>query len=227
VRDLRADLVSRLADPRAIPILLRHAIPVIGVFVFRWSPLEVVAALVLDAVSTLWLVGATGSYLAARELDTGEPGLVNHLHFWAGVLGLFAFVASLLTFAVLVPAAFFLPMVGMADLDPWELVTSGWAPRVFGFMLVCQIPSFARRVQQRGVTGMDAEVGFVLHRMAILASTSTMLLLFGPHALHALVIVAQAFGAGTEIMRDRHVGMLMRPEGAGVRSIGQRKRRRR
>jgi hypothetical protein len=239
VSDLRAELFSRLADPRAIPILLRHAIPVIGVFVFGWSPLETVAALVLDAVSTLWMVGATGSYFAAKDLDHGEPGLSPALHFWAGFLGLFLFVAGLLTFAVLVPAAFLLPLVSMADVDPWELVQNGWVARVFAFIILCQVPSFVQRIralQASGLApekmGMDAEVGFVLHRMATLAGMSTMLALFGPYALHVLVIVAQAFGAGTEIMRDRYVGALMRTSGprqpaAGVRSRGQRKRRRR
>lgn len=236
--DLGAELRSRLADPRALPILLRHAIPVIGVLVFDWSPLEVVAVLVLDAVSTLWLVGATASYVAAKTLDTDQPGLLGRLHFWGGVLGLFLVVAALLTFMVAVPAAFLLPLAGMADLDPWALVADGWAPRVFAAMVVFQLPSFARRVHALAASGvqpekmgLDAEVGFVVHRIVILAAISTTLLLFGPYALHVLVIVAQAFGAVTEIMRDRYVGMLMRSHArsgtGGVRSRGQRKRRRR
>ncbi len=40
---LRAELFDRLRDPRAVPILMRNAIPVIGVFVFGWSALEAVA----------------------------------------------------------------------------------------------------------------------------------------------------------------------------------------
>ena len=153
--DFRATLVERLRDPRAIPILARHSIPVAGVFVFGWSTLETVAALVLDAVSILWLVGAIGSYFAAKDLDTGGGGLMNALYFWAGVLGVFVFVAAIRT-----------------------------------------------RTREDGDGGRGRCI-------AVLAGISGALAIFGRYALHLLVIVAQAFGAVTEIMRDRYVASLM------------------
>jgi hypothetical protein len=235
--EFRAVLFSRLADPRAIPILMRHAIPVIGVFVFDWSVLETVAALLLDAVSTLWMVGALGSYLAVKELDHGEPGLMSTLHFWAGVLGTFLVIAGLLTFMVAVPAAFFLPLVQSAGADPMTLVTSGWLPRAFAAMLAFQLPGLAGRIraaQASGVApekmGMDTEVGFVVHRTALLSGMSSMLALFGPYALHVLVIAAQVLGAVSEIMRDHYVGMLMggsRPSQSASTMAPRRRRKRR
>ena len=238
--DLRAEFLDRLTDPRAVPILARHAIPVIGVFVFDWSVLEVLAALLLDAVSTLWMVGAVGSYFAVKQFhhDTEDP-LRNALHFWAGVIGTFLVVAGLLSLFVVVPASFLLPLAQGADLDPMELVTSGWLLRAFGLMLACQLPGLVQRVrslQASGVDpekmGMDAEVGFVVHRVIVLAMLSSFLAVFGPYALHVLVIVAQAFGAATEIMRDRYVAHLLagskpsRPL-ARVESAARRARRRR
>jgi hypothetical protein len=216
VSDLGATFFDRLRDPRAIPILARHMIPVIGVFVFGWSVLETVASLVLDALSTLWLVGAMASYFAAKQFDYGETGVMHALHFWAGVLGTFIVIAALLTFALAVPASFLLTLVDSAAVDPRTLLTSGWLPRAFGFMVLCQIPSFLQRVralQSAAIPpekmGMDAETGFVLHRTIMLALTASMLAIFGPYALHALVIVAQALGAGSEIMRDHYIGYLM------------------
>ena len=183
---LQEELLTRLRDPRAIPILARHAIPVVGVFVLGWSVLETVAALFLDALSTLWLVGAAGSYFAARQLDYGETGVVATLQFWAGVLGTFVVVAGVLTFAVAVPAFFLLPLVQSAHVDPWTLVTSGWLPRAFGGMVLCQIPGVVTRVRAATASqvapenmGMDAEVGFVLHRIVMVASFTWLFMVFG------------------------------------------------
>lgn len=238
--DLRAEFFDRLTDPRAVPILARHAIPVIGVLLFDWSVLEVIAALLLDAVSTLWMVAAVGSYFAVKQFhhDTEDP-IRNALHFWAGFLGTFVFIAGLLSIFVVVPASMMLPLLQGADLDPMELVTSGWLLRAFGLMVACQLPGLVQRVrslQASGVApekmGMDAEVGFVVHRVIVLAMLSSFLAVFGAYALHALVIVAQAFGAGTEIMRDRYVAHMLtgskpsRPL-ARVESAARRARRRR
>lgn len=230
--DFRATLLERLRDPRAIPILARHSIPVAGVFVFGWSALETIAALVLDALSTLWLVGAVGSYFAARELDTGEGGLLNALHFWAAVLGVFLVIAAILTFAAAIPAAFFLPLAEGAEIDPWTLLSSGWLARAFALMVACQIPTFVQRVRSLAASGlapekmgMDAEVGFVLHRIAVLAGISGALAIFGRYALHLLVLVAQVFGAVSEIMRDRYIASLM-PTPKAMRSTITTKRRR-
>jgi hypothetical protein len=55
--------------------------------------------------------------------------------------------------------------------------------------------------------GMDLETGFVLHRFVMLAVMASMLVIVGAYALRVTVVLAQAFGAGTEIMRDRYVGM--------------------
>ena len=213
---LRATFLERLRDPRAVPILARHAIPIIGVFVFRWSVLEALAAVFLDAVSSLWLVGATAAYLAAKQVDSGEPGLMAALHFWAGVLGIFLFAAGILTFAIAVPAFMLLPIVGSAGVDPRALLTSGWLPRAFGFMLLCQLPGLVQRIRHLEASGiapekigMDAETGFVLHRIVMVAAMGSLLALFGSYALHLTVLVAQILGAGTEIMRDHYVGMLM------------------
>ncbi len=218
--DLHATFLERLADPRAIPILLRHAIPVIGVFLFDWSVLETIAALFLDALSSLWMVGAMGAYFAAKELDHGETGIVATLQFWAGVFGIFLVIAGLLSFFVAVPAMFVLPLVENADIDPLTLFTSGWLPRAFALMVAFQLPGFVQRVrsfQAAGTPpekmGMDAETGFIAHRTVMLAMMASMLAIFGPYALHALVIVAQAFGAATEIMRDHYVGYLMADRG--------------
>lgn len=238
--DLRAEFFDRVTDARAVPILARHAIPVIGVLLFGWSVLEVIAALLLDAVSTLWTVGAVGSYFAVKQFhhDTEDP-IRNALHFWAGVLGTFLFIAGLLSIFVVVPASMMLPLLQGADLDPMELITSGWLPRAFALMLACQLPGLVQRIrslQASGVApekmGMDAEVGFVVHRVIVLGMVSSFLAIFGAYALHALVIVAQAFGAGTEIMRDRYVTEIMggskpaRPL-ARVESAARRARRRR
>ncbi len=70
--DLRATLFERLRDPRAVPILARHAIPVIGVFVLGWSVLETIAALFLDALSTLWLARRDGLVLRREGARLGR-----------------------------------------------------------------------------------------------------------------------------------------------------------
>jgi hypothetical protein len=240
--DLRAVFLERVTDPRAVPILARHAIPVIGVFVFGWSVLETIAALFLDALSTLWMVGAMGSYFAAQQFDqSGETGLMASLHFWAGVFGTFLVIAGLLSFFVAVPAFFLLPLVQSANLDPTTLFTSGWLPRAFALMVACQLPGFVQRVRAAEAAGtapeqmgMDAEVGFVAHRTVLLAMLASMLAIFGPYALHVLVIVAQVLGAGSEIMRDHYVGYLMagkRPRastpGAATSGASRRRRKRR
>ncbi len=232
---VRADLFDRLTDPRAVPILMRHAIPMIGVFVFDWSVLEVVAALLLDAVSTLWVLGAVGAYFAAKEVaPSDDTSVLAFLEFWAAVLGMFLVLAGLLTFMVAVPASFLLPLVFSADLDPMTLVTSGWLPRAFGAMLACQLPGFAQRVRAAQAAGPDAakrtiqgEVGFVVHRVVMLASLSSCLALFGRYGLHLLVIVAQVLGAGTEIMRDHYIGHLMDRPGATSSAGATRRHRRR
>ncbi len=132
------------------------------------------------------------------------------------MLGTFGFVAALLTFAIGVPAMFLLPLVQRASVDPLTLVTSGWLPRAFGLMLACQLPGLVLRVRHFEVSGirpekmgMDAETGFVLHRVVMLAVFASMLAVFGRFALPALVILSQVFGAGTEIMRDEYVRYLM------------------
>lgn len=214
--DLRATFWQRLRDPRAIPILARHAIPLIGVFVLDWSVLETLAAVLLDALSSLWLVAGIASYFAAKQFDFGERGLMDALHFWAGVCGIFVFGAGILTFALAIPASMLLPMLQSADVDPRTLLTSGWLPRAFAFMVLCQVPGFVQRIRQleaSGVApekmGMDAETGFVLHRIVMVTAMASMLAVFGAYALHLTVILAQAIGAGSEIMRDRFLGMLM------------------
>lgn len=208
--------LQRLTDPRAVPILARNAIPVIGVFVFGWSVLETLAALFLDALSTLWVVGAVASYFGAKQFDYGETGVLDQLHFWAGVVGIFVFAAAILTFALAVPMAMLLPLAHSTDVDPWTLVASGWLPRAFGLMVACQIPSFAQRIrvaQASGLPpdklGLDGEIGFLLHRTVILTAIGSSLVVFGAYALHLLVIVAQTISAVSEIMRDRYVGYLM------------------
>jgi hypothetical protein len=236
-----ATLLARLRDPRAIPILLRHAIPVIGVFVLGWSVLETLGALFLDALSTLWLIAAMASYFAAKQFDYGETGVTHAFEFWAGVFGIFLFGAGLMTFTIGVLAFMLLPLVQLADVDPQTLLTSGWLPRAFGMMVVCQIPSFVQRVRWLEAQeippekmGMDAETGFALHRTAVLAAIGSMLAIFGPYALHALVLAGQALGAGSEIMRDKYVGYLMAsraPAGPSSHSeptsAGAKRRRRR
>ena len=217
--DLRAELFDRVTDPRAVPILARHAIPVIGVFVFDWSVLETIAALLMDALSTLWMVAGMGSYLAVRD-TTKSPttGVEGVLRFWAGVLLTFLFVGGILSLFVVVPAMFLLPLVQGAHLDPTSLLASGWLPRAFAAMLVCQLPGLVGRVRDAEAAGiapekmgMDKEVGFIAHRTVLLGVLASMLAIFGPYALHVLVIVAQVFGAGSEIMRDRYVAHIMGP----------------
>jgi hypothetical protein len=218
--DLRAELFDRVTDPRAVPILARHAIPVIGVFVFDWSVLETIAALLMDALSTLWMVAGMGSYLAVRDTTTSpKTGVKGTLRFWASVLLTFLFVGGLLSLFVIVPAFFLLPLVQSAHLDPSSVVTNGWLLRAFAAMLVCQLPGLVGRVRDAEASGiapekmgMDKEVGFIAHRTVLLAACASMLAIFGPYALHALVIVAQVFGAGSEIMRDRYVAHIMGPQ---------------
>jgi hypothetical protein len=83
-------------------------------------------------------------------------------------------------------------------------------------MVLCQLPSFVQRVRWLEAQeippekmGMDAETGFALHRTAVLAAIGSMLAIFGPYALHALVLATQALGAGSEIMRDKYIGYLL------------------
>lgn len=211
----RGLFLQRLTDPRAVPILARNAIPVIGVFVFGWSVLEAIAALFLDALSSLWVAGAVASYFAAKQFDYGETGIMDALHFWAGVLGIFLFMAAILTFALAVPTSMLLPVVLGADVDPWTLVTSGWLPRAFGLMVACQIPGFAQRVRAAQASGLppeklglDGEVGFLLHRSVVLTAVGSSFAVFGAYGLHLLVIVAQTLSAVSEIMRDRYIGYL-------------------
>jgi len=234
VTDLRATFLERVADPRAIPILLRHAIPVIGVFVFHWSTLETIAALFLDALSTLWLVGAMGAYFAAKELDQGHPGLYGILQFWAGMFGAFLVIAAILSIAVVVPAMFVLPLVQRAEVDPMTLLTSGWLPRAFGLMVACQIPGLVQRVRALEAAGtapekmgMDTETSFVMHRTVMLAIMASMLAIFGRYALHVLVIVAQVFGATTEIMRPEYLRYVMASPRPAARGLTPKERKRR
>lgn len=238
---LRALFFQRLRDPRSVPILARHAIPIIGVFVFDWSVLETVAALLLDALSTLWLVGAMGSYFAAKEYDVEKMGgVMNTLHFWAAFLGAFVVIAGILSVAVIVPGMFLLPLVQSAEVDPMELLTSGWLPRAFAFMVAFQIPGLVQRIRAAELAGtkpehmgMDADVGFIMHRTVLLAMIASMLTIFGPYTLHLLVILAQALGAGSEIMRDEYVGYLLStrrataPTAPAARAAALRRRRRR
>lgn len=215
--DFRTALLRRVTDPRAVPILMRHAIPVVGVFLFGWSVLETIAALLLDALSTLWMVAGMGAYLAVKDTTTSNAtGGRARLRFWANVVIAFAFVAAILSLFVVVPAFFLLPLVQSAHLDPWSIVTSGWLPRVFAAMLACQLPGLVGRLRDAHAAGiapekmgMKEEVGFVAHRTVMLGVLASMLAVFGPYALHALVIVAQVFGAGSEIMRDHYVAHIV------------------
>jgi hypothetical protein len=217
--ELRAELLDRVSDPRAVPILARHAIPVIGVFVFDWSVLETIAALLLDALSTLWGVAGMGAYLAVRDTAKSPPtGVKSVLRFWASVVLTFVFVGGILSLFVIVPAFFLLPLVQSAHLDAMALVTSGWLAAAFVAMVVCQLPRIAGRIRDAEAAGiktekmgMDTEVGFIAHRTVLLGATASMLAIFGPYALHMLVIVAQVFGAGTEIMRDHYVAHILGP----------------
>lgn len=95
-----------------------------------------------------------------------------------------------------------------ASVDPLTLVSSGWLPRACGLMLACQLPGLVQRGIRPEKMGRDAETGFVLHRVVTLAVFASMLAL-GRFALPVLVIVAQVFGAGTEIMRDEYVKYLV------------------
>ena len=215
---MRAELLDRVTDPRAVPILMRHAIPVIGVFVFGWSVLETIAALLMDALSMLWMVAGMGAYLAVRDTTKSQPGIVGVVDFWVKVFMTFLLVGGLLSLFVIVPAMFLMPLVQSARLDPMEIVTSGWLPRAFAAMLVCQLPGLVARVRDAEAAGlapekmgMDKEVGFVAHRTVLLGAFSSMLAIFGPYALHLLVIVAQIFGAASEIMRDRYLDFVTGP----------------
>ena len=211
--ELRAELLERVRDPRAVPILARHAIPVVGVFVFHWSVLETIAALFMDALSTLWMVAGMGSYLAVRDTTKSrQTGVTAALGFWGRVLLTFVFVGGLLSLFVVVPAFFLQPLIASAHVDATSLVTSGWLPRVFAGMLACQVPGLVGRVRTADAAGiapekmgMDAEVGLIAHRTVMLGVLSSMLAILGPYALYALVVVAQVFGAGAEIMQDRYV----------------------
>ena len=63
----------------------------------------------------------------------------------------------------------------------------------------------------------------------MLAVMATMLAVFGRYALPILVILAQTFGAVTEIMRDHYIGYLMadrRPRPAPPTPTERRRRRR-
>lgn len=210
---LRAEFFDRVRDPRAVPILMRNAIPVIGVFVFGWSALEAIAALLLDALSSLWMVAGVGAYFAVR--DTTKPartGTRAALRFWGQVALTFGFMGALLSLFVIVPAFFLLPLAESAEIDPRSIVTSGWLPRAFAAMLACQLPGLVARIRDAEASGlapekmgMDREIGFITHRTIMLAFFASMLAIFGRYALHALVLVAQVFGAGAEIMRDRYM----------------------
>lgn len=215
--DFRTELLTRLTDPRAVPILMRHAIPVVGVFVFGWSVLETVTALLLDALSTLWMVAGMGAYLAVKDTTKAETtGVRATLRFWTNVVVAFVFIAAILSLFVVVPAFFLLPLVQSAHLDPMAIVTSGWLPRAFAAMLACQLPGLVGRLRDAEAAGiapekmgMDKEVGFIAHRTVMLGVLASMLAVFGSYALHALVIVAQVLGAGSEIMRDHYVAHVM------------------
>lgn len=220
--DLRAELFERVRDPRAVPVLMRHAIPVIGVFVFDWSPLEAMAALLLDALSTLWMVAGVGAYFAVRDTTNKRAaGGRAVLRFWGQVVLTFGIVGALLSLFVIVPAFFLLPLAESANLDPSTIVTSGWLPRAFAAMLACQLPGLVRRIRDAEASGlspekmgMDSEVGFVAHRTVMLAFFASMLGIFGRYALHAVVLVAQVFGACTEIMPDRYMALIAGPRAA-------------
>ena len=213
--------LQRLTDPRAVPILMRNAIPVIGVFVFDWSVLETIAALLLDALSTLWMVAGFGAYFAVRDTSKdATTGLGATLRFWSQVVLTAGIIAAILSLFVIVPAFFLMPLVESAHLDPLSLVTSGWLPRAFAAMLACQLPALVARVRDAEASGvapekmgMDQEVGFITHRTVLLAFFASMVAIFGPYALHVLVLVAQTFGAASEIMRDRYMALVTGPRG--------------
>jgi len=207
-------LRGRLRQPRVWLIAARHAVPLVGVFALEWSALETTAALFLDALSSLWLLGALAAYFTMRRLAHGDEDFLDRVNLVVGGVCLFAVVAALLTFAVAVPAWFAaLALFGAPATDWRVLLEHGRLVQAFGVMLALQAPRFfavlTGPARDPAGLGLDTQVGFLLHRLVTIAIAATALSVLGSAAIDAVVVVAQAYAAGTEIMRD-HVERYLR-----------------
>jgi hypothetical protein len=227
----RGTLRDRLAgDPTAWATLLRHAVPVVFVFVAGWSALETLVSLLLDAASVLLCLAAVASTIAVRSLAHDEQDLRDRLDLVAGGVVVFAVIAFLLLFALAVPAA----AVWVAALrgnEP-DLLRIARDPSLhasFAGMLAFQVPRYLELVRTLDAGSarrvVAPEVGFVLARFVLVGGAAGLLaLLPAGAALVGTLIVVQGVLAATEILADEHLAWLSRDE-PGQRPAPERRRR--
>lgn len=198
---------QRPSDLEAAAIIARHSIPLIGVFVLGWSPLEVVASLFLDSLSVLARAAGVGTYFNTNMFAYEDQGLIDRLNLIIGAFVVFLVVFGLLAFALGVLGFFIWGYVlHPNDVDLLGLLYDRSLAVSFGAMLTCQLPGMVQFIrahdEESARTVVAPEVGFILRRVAIIAGACSVLgVLPGAIALGAAIVLIQMVLAASEIFR--------------------------
>ena len=198
---------QRASDLETAAIVARHSIPLFGVFVLGWSPLEVIAALFLDSLSVLARAAGVGTYYNTSPFAYDDQGLIDRFNLIIGSLVAFLIVFGLMAFALGVLGFFVWGYVlHPSGIDLSELVSDRSLAVGFGAMLTCQLPGlvqFIRAHDEESARKVVApEVGFILRRVAVIAGACSVLgILPGEIALGAAVVIVQMVLAASEIFR--------------------------
>lgn len=208
--ELTAVLRERLRhDPSAWATILRHAIPIAGVIYFGWSALEALVLLVLDAWSVLLCLAGVGTTFVVRDMIHDEMGFIDRANLLVGGFLAFLLVGALLGFALGVPAAMLLSTVAGGDGDQLlAVVADRTLLATFAGMLLFQLPRYRGLVARFDSAAardiVQPQVGFVLIRMALIASAGMAFRILPARAAQlAALVVAQAMLALSEIVADR------------------------
>jgi hypothetical protein len=204
------DSWSALArQPRVWASLARHAIPVAGILLLGWSPVESIVSVFLGGLSALYCLAGIAAYFVLGLYAREEQDWLDRVNSFVGGLMLFAFVAALLTFTVGVLAfMLWVNVFRVADLDLRALASQRSLWLGFAGMLLCQVPRFVGFVAAHDAESargpVQAEIGFQLRRLALITLVCGFLVLLpGRAALIAAVILTQGTLAAIEIRGDR------------------------
>jgi hypothetical protein len=197
-----------------VGIVLRYALPVLGVLLLGWSALETLAALFLNSLSTLLVCAAVGTYFVTGELAHDDMDVLDRVNLVVGGVCIFVLVAGLLAFALAVPSAFvWVHVFESGGVRPAELLQHPALLRAFALMLAFQVPHFLRLIGTDSASARRVvmpEVGFVLLQVIGIAMVSGVVaLLPGRVILVTVLILAQGVLAWTELDRDRHLKALL------------------
>ena len=192
---------------RAVPVAvaLRHGIPLVGVFAYGWSQVDLVLALLLDGLSTMLCPAAAAAWYTAGSLGHDREDWLDVANRVVGGFALFAFVAAVLAFAIgALALPIWLALLRDLPLDPAALLerTGLWSS--FGAMLAAQTFRFVQIVREHEAATarevVERDIGFVVARLGLVASAGTVLaVLPSSWALGAGVVVIQLVLAVTEI----------------------------